>query len=128
MRVDIQGQQFQGYLLQVQNLEESLCKYINGIIEKFTIDEKFVVFSECDAVVLGMPLNRALYDKTDTLGTIFSGNIIVVKQNVNKWESICESDIPIICQYLKPIVKIANGIVETTDESLLPIWNQKNDK
>lgn len=124
IRVDADGQQYQGYLSEVENSYEYKKQYVDGDIEIIPMHNNMVIICKQDAVVLGVPLNRAVYDENGAFVTVLSGNIMVLKQGDKEFTSICEDAVSLINQCLKPIVRIYNGIIDTKPVSTLPEWNK----
>ena len=146
MRVDESGQQYQGYLSEiriVQTWEREKNYAAIGKPEKVTMaemetalygkqEEKFMELTEfcndmffmCkpDAVIMGLPLNRAVYDENGKFMTILAGDVFIVRKKGNQFMSICQKDIRLLNECLKPIVRIFGGKIDTKPVSDLQEW------
>ena len=91
--------------------------------EMFTLNSDIILICKQDAVVRGLPLNRVVYDEAGKFITILAGNIFAVRRNGTEFMSICDEDIEIINQCLKPIVRIFNGKIDTKSVLELPKWS-----
>lgn len=124
MCVDECGQQYQGYLFEVENLQEYKKLCADGLMEKLELENDIIVMCEPEAVVRGLPLNRAVYDENGKFITILAGNIVVLKCRNRKFIHMSQEDIVWINQHLKPIVRIFNGKIYTKSVCELPIWEE----
>ena len=146
MRVDESGQQYQGYLSEIRIVQtwerEKNCAAI-GKPEKVTMvdvetdlygkkGEEFMELTEfsndmvfmCkpNAVIMGLPLNRAVYDENGKFMTILAGDVFVVRKKETQFMSICQKDITLLNECLKPIVRIFGGKIDTKPVADLQEW------
>lgn len=123
MRVNKKGEKYQGYMFEVENITEYAKRFVVGDIEIVALSDDIVIICRQDAVIFGCPLNRAMYNESGDLITVFSGNIMAVRQNEGIFSGIFCSDIEVIERCLKPITRIYDGIVFTESASGLPQWD-----
>lgn len=122
MRVNEKGEKYQGYMFEVENITEYAGQFVGGDIETVALSDGIVIICRQDAVVLGYPLNRAMYNESGELITVFSGSIMAVRQNEGVFSGIYNNDIETIERHLKSISRIYDGIVFTELASGLPQW------
>lgn len=123
MRVNEEGRKYQGYMFEVENIEGYAKQFVGGDMETVALSHGVVIISRQDAVILGSPLNRAMYNESGELVTVFSGNIMAVRQADGGFASIRSSDIGLLERSLKPIARIYDGTVFTEPASALPRWS-----
>lgn len=121
MRVDEKGGQYQGYVAEIENVNKYVREFIGGDIETVNLTNEIVIICKEDAVVLGSPLNRAMY-RAGNLITIFSGNIMAVRQTSAGYTDLCDADIEVVESCMKPIARIYDGRVFTKSASELYRW------
>lgn len=123
MRVDENGKQYQGYLWEVDNLQKYHKMHNDGFVEMVELSKNIVIMCEPEAVVRGLPLNRAVYDENGKFITILAGDIMAVRYENNKFMDIRKQDIFYIDKCLKQIVRIYNGKIITNSVFELPKWD-----
>lgn len=123
-----EGVIYRGYLAKIPNSLKAEQDYVDGAIETFTLNDDFALICDRDGVIMGKPLNRALYDERGKFRTVFAGNLMVVRHKIDIFASIHEKDVAVIEKLLKPIERIACGIVFLKEAEELPEWKGEADE
>lgn len=123
LRVDEGYGQYQGYLTEVEDLSEAWHRYVDDFIEVVSLTEEIDLICGEDAVVQGRPLNRAWYDADGGLITVFAGNLMLVRHKGRHFTNMRKEDVQFVEKRMKPIDRIAYGIVFTKPEDSLPEWD-----
>ena len=88
LRVGEDGTQYRGYLDEIENALEPMQNYTGGMIETVSVDENISIICGEEAVILGKPLNRALYNNKKELITVLAGNLMAVRHKGDEFVSI----------------------------------------
>lgn len=118
------GVVYRGYLSEIPNSLKAEQDYVGGGIETFALNDDLVLIGARDAVIFGKTLNRAFYDESGNFITAFAGNLLVVRNNGDEFDSILEKDVELIERLLKPIDHIACGTVFLKAAEELPEWER----
>ena len=126
LRVNEEGQQYQGYMAEVDNSLEAEQKLVGGYIQVIRLTDEIDCIINDDGKLQGYPLNR-LWKAGNEIYDFIVGNIQCVRHDdEGNFISIQPEDIPIIEEALVPIVgmgEVDGNIVFTTQPSLfLPKW------
>lgn len=115
MRVGKTGGAYQGYLgeADVSLLEQGYIYPLGGGLAVVCVE---------DAVVQGETLNRAVYDGDGNLQTVLAGDLAAVRYEGGCFKGVCREDIASIENALKPVERIAYGMVCLKAASTLPKW------
>lgn len=131
LRVDEQGQQYQGYMAEVENSLEAEQKLVGGYIQVIRLTDEIDCIINDDGKLQGYPSNR-LWKSGNEIYDFIVGNIQCVRHDdEGNFISIQPEDIPIIEEALVPIVgmgEVDGNIVFTTQPSkFLPKWDGGDD-
>lgn len=127
MRV-CEGVVYRGYLAKIPNSLKAEQDYVGGAIETFTLNDDFALICDGEGVIMGKPLNRALYDARGKFRTVFAGNLMVVRHKSDTFASIHEEDVAVIEKLLRPIERISCGTVFLKVAEELPEWKGEADE
>ena len=126
MRVDEQGQQYQGYLTEVENSLDAEQKFVGGYIQVIRLTDEIDCIINDDGKLQGLPPNQ-LWKAGNEIYDFIVGNIQCVRHDdEGNFISIQPEDIAVIEDVLVPIVgmgEVDGNIVFTTQPSqFLPKW------
>lgn len=122
------GNVYGGYIAEISNTLKAEQDYVGGGIETFTLNDELVLIGARDAVILGKTLNRALYDESGKLITVFAGNLMVVRYKGDEFTSVLDEDVELIEHLLKLIDHIACGTVFLKASEELSEWKGVSDE
>lgn len=113
---------YRGYVGAIEDSFEALMNYIGGRITTYDFTDEIVLVAEGDAVVLGRPLNRALYNSVGERIAVFAGNLLFVRHKGDKFTNLQAGDEELIEEHFKPIERIFGGKVYLKPENELQEW------
>lgn len=113
---------YHGYMSEIEDSFEALKNYIGGRITTYDFTDEIVLVAEEDAVVLGRPLNRVLYNNDGERLAVFAGNLLFVRHEGDKFISLHARDIELIEERFKPIERIFGGKVYLKPVNDLSEW------
>ena len=123
LRVGEDGLQFKGYLEKFSEHLFSELSIDKEWMEEINITDELSVIANREGAVMGLPLNRALYDESGNLLTVFGGNIFVCKKDKNGIEDgITPDDVRLIESRLWAVHGISHGFVFRKDQDGLCEW------
>lgn len=99
--------------------------YFGDETEVYFLNDEIAVIAAEDAVVMGRPLNRALYDENGRFKTVLAGNLMAVRCGRNSFASIRSEDILVLEKRLKPVERIFDGKIFLRATEKLKIWEEK---
>lgn len=118
MRADKDGIVYQGYQAQVE------ARVLEGNYI-YPLGRGVGIVCVEDAVVMGEPLNRAVYGGNGEFQTVLAGNLAAVRHDGECFSDIQEEDVIFIEESLKPIERIAYGKVFLKGAGSLPVWERR---
>lgn len=127
MRVDSLGVQYAGYIAEMSGRMYEDLEIDPEWMEQIAFTDELTMICNREGAVMGLPLNRALYDASGNLVTVVGGNLLVTKNDAGTVCDVCADDVALIESRLRAIFRISHGLVfkKTLDE--LPEWKGKND-
>ena len=122
LRVDEEGNQYNGYITGlVENLYDEL-KIDRTWMDEIAITDELSIISNKESAVMGLPLNRAVYDAFGNLVTVVGGNVFIQKCCSGIPVDISLDDIEVLEDRLRAIITISHGFVFTKPGDELPEW------
>lgn len=122
LRVDDFGNQYAGYRMEMSKKIYSELLIDEEWSEEIAITDKLSIISNKEGAVMGLPLNRALYDADGNLITIIGGNIFIQKRSQDGLCNISPDDIGFIEDRLRAILAVSHGFVFTRNKEELLTW------
>lgn len=122
LRVDEDGLQFKGYLERFSEHLFSELSIDKEWMEETNITDELSVIANREGAVMGLPLNRALYDEGGNLLTVFGGNVFVCKKATEGVSNITPDDVRLIESRLWAVHGISHGFVFRKAQSELRKW------
>lgn len=113
---------YKGYMGEIENTFKAMKNCIGGRITTYDFTDEIVVVAEEDAVILGRPLNRALFDSNGERITVFAGNLMFVRHEEDRFTSLQAEDVVLIEERFKPIERIFGGEVYLKPADELLEW------
>lgn len=127
LRVDDSGNQYVGYRVEMSGKIYDELVIDKDWIEKIAITDELFMICNRESAVMGLPLNRALYDADGNLVTIIGGNIFIQKRSPDGLCNISSDDISFIEDRLRAILAVSHGFVFTKNREELLIWENGTD-
>jgi hypothetical protein len=128
MRVDEDtGQPYRGSFELIENTLSALQHFVNfdrdnGLIQVVCLEDIDLIVHD-EGKLLQFPANRALLDEDGEVYDVTVGNILAVRHNdEGEFTSICESDLPTIQKYLRPVLKANSTLIVLPTED----WLKRN--
>jgi hypothetical protein len=126
LRVDGFGRQYAGYITEwTEELYTDLL-IDREWMEQIEVTEEFSIVCNKEGAVMGLPLNRALFDEKGCLITVIGGNLFIIKRHAGTASDITSDDVALLESRLKAILMISHGLVFTKEESELSEWIKKD--
>ena len=94
-------------------------------MEQIAITDELVIICNRESAVMGLPLNRALYDADGNLVTVVGGNAFVQKRDTSGICDISPDDIEVIEDRVRAVLTISHGFVFTRNRDELLAWENK---
>lgn len=127
LRVDASGNQYDGYRMEMSEKIYDELLIDEEWSEEIAITDELSIISNKEGAVMGLPLNRALYDADGNLITIIGGNIFIQKRSQDGFCNISPDDIGFIEDRLRAILAVSHGFVFTRNRDELLEWENKTD-
>lgn len=122
LRVDGDGNQYSGYMAGVAESLYDELQIDRTWLEQIAITDELSIISNKESAVMGLPLNRAVYDVSGNLVTVVGGNIFIRKCCSGVLADISSEDIEVVEDRLRAILAISHGFVFTKQRDELPEW------
>ncbi len=122
LRVDGDGNQYNGY---ITGLDENLYDKLQidrTWMEQIAITDELSIIANRESAVMGLPLNRAVYDVFGNLVTVVGGNMFIEKCYSGVLSDVSFEDIEVVEDRLRVILAISHGFVFTRSREELPEW------
>lgn len=121
-RVDHMAGQYAGYITE---MTDTLCKELEinpEWMEQIAITDELVLMCNREGAVMGLPLNRALYDSEGKMITVTGGNLFIIRKNSGRVGDVTLEDADLIESRLRAVLRISHGRVFTKAFSELPVY------
>lgn len=127
MRVSEDGTTYKGYLGEIENTLKAKQRYVNfgksgGLIQVVRLTEEIDVICHDEGKLKQFPPNRIWFYRGEPVD-ILCGNILCVRHEGEDFVGIKEEDIPVIQEYLRPIVKRDGASFCLTSDEECPEWS-----
>ena len=127
LQVDGFGNQYAGYRMEMSEKIYDELVIDKDWMEQIAITDELVIICNKESAVMGLPLNRALYDADGNLITVVGGNVFIQKRDTGGICDISSDDIEVIKDRLRAVLTISHGFVFTREKSELLEWKNKTD-
>jgi hypothetical protein len=127
LRVNGSGEQYAGYMTDFSEHLYQELEIDREWAEQVALTDEFMAVFNKEGAVLGLPLNRALYDADRNLVTVAGGNMFIRKQISGVCCDVLLSDIALIESRIRAVHTISHGFVFTRERSELKDWKKKHD-
>lgn len=127
LQVDGFGNQYVGYRMEMSEKIYDELVIDKDWMEQIAITDELVLICNKESAVMGLPLNRALYDADGNLITVVGGNVFVQKRCPDGICNISSDDIEVIENRLRAVLTISHGFVFTRNRDELLTWENKTD-
>ena len=125
LRVDQHGNHYTGYVAEYEEGLENKLEIDPDWKERIAITDELRIVCNQEGAVMGLPLNRALYDAEGKLVMVIGGNLYIQKTGAKNAE-ITSEDVEIVESRLKAIHTISHGFVFLKEKEELLEWKNKN--
>lgn len=112
-------------------MKDTLCEELEinpEWMEQIAITDELVLICNREGAVMGLPLNRALYDSEGNLITVTGGNLFIIRKNSGRVGNITLEDADLIESRFRAVLRILHGRVFTKAFSELPVYRNAHNK
>ena len=107
LRVSDEGMQFKGYIAEFVDTLEYLQEYVDGYIDVLSLNDEIDLVINDEGKIHNLPTNRACIGDNGGVYDFICGNIICLRHDSDgNFDSILESDIPLIEKKLIPLMSV----------------------
>lgn len=107
MRIDAEtGEPCRGFLREEEDTLETWQGIVGGYISVLSVAKGIDVILNDNGKIDNLPFNRLFFDGKPL--DVLVGSLVCVRHKGEEFSSIREDDIPMIHQYLRPLIKVGS--------------------